>query len=398
MTSPFGGLARDVRIPDPGRVSRALRAPDQGPRILFFSGGTALKRISQALVAYTHNSVHLVTPFDSGGSSAVLRRHFDMPAVGDLRSRLMALADRTRDGFPAISDLFAYRLPKDSDPAELRAELAALAAGSHHLTANVLNPMRGSILRHLRIFIDEAGPDFDLRGACMGNLVLAAGYLENDRRMAPIVSRYADLVQARGEVRLIVEASLQLRAELAGGEAVVGQHLLTGKECPPLTRSVENLALVDPGKENSSVRPPIQAEIRDAIHGANLICYPVGSFYSSLVANLLPAGVGAAVGHAACPKIFVPNTLRDPEAVGLSLGGQVGALLRHLRADDPGTIAAADVLDAVLLDPDVRYPGSAEPERELAALGVRVIKTPLTARATRAVDPHLLCRALVSLA
>ncbi len=64
--------------------------PDAGPKLLFFSGGTALNGLSQVLKRYTHNSIHLVTPFDSGGSSAVLREAFDMPAVGDLRSRMMA--------------------------------------------------------------------------------------------------------------------------------------------------------------------------------------------------------------------------------------------------------------------------------------------------------------------
>ena len=47
--------------------------PALGPRLVFFTGGTALKGLSRSLTRYTHNSVHLVTPFDSGGSSAALR-------------------------------------------------------------------------------------------------------------------------------------------------------------------------------------------------------------------------------------------------------------------------------------------------------------------------------------
>ncbi len=386
-----------VRIPNQALVAKALRAPDQGPRILFFTGGSALKATSQALVAYTHNSAHLVTPFDSGGSSAVLRRHFDMPAVGDLRSRLMALADRTQNGFPEIFDLFACRLPKDADGDELRAAMDSLAGGRHPLLADIAQPMRGVIRHHLQLFAREAGPGFDLRGASLGNLVLAAGYLEHNRRMEPIVSIYAALVQARGLVRLIVDANLHLQARLADGRTVVGQHLITGKEHPPLTQPVVELSLVDPKRENAPCRPPIQNEVQAAIRDADLVCYPMGSFYSSLVANLLPAGVGSAVSRVRCPKVFVPNTLPDPEAVGLSLREQVRTLLRHLRADDPAAIKASDVLDVVLLDPAVRYPGSAEPERDLRDLDVRVVRTPLTARASGAVDPHLLCQALVSL-
>src|SRR5688572_20780353 len=104
-------VSRAVRIPDDLRVLRCSRAPELGPRILFFSGGTALRPLSRALKLLTHNSIHLITPFDSGGSSAALRRAFGMPALGDLRNRLLALADETVRGNPRVFRLFGYRLP-----------------------------------------------------------------------------------------------------------------------------------------------------------------------------------------------------------------------------------------------------------------------------------------------
>lgn len=398
MTRTAPHIARVTSIPDPVRVGRALDAPDLGPRILFFTGGTALTETSRALAGYTRNSIHLVTPFDSGGSSATLRRHFGMPAVGDLRNRLMALADRTRHGFPEIYDLFAYRLPKNAPPSQLKAELEALVQGSHPLIAAVPDPMRKAVRHYLQAFRQAAGPKFDLRGANIGNLVLTAGYLENGRRMDPIVGIFSRLVQARGEARLLLDSDLQLRASLEGGGHVIGQHLITGKETRPLTRAVCELSLVDQTLDNAPVRPPIREEIRACIDGADLICYPIGSFFSSLIANLLPAGVGAAISRTSCPKVYVPNTLPDPEAIGLSLADQVRTLLRHLRADDPDAIAIGDVLDVVLLDPGIDYPGAENPDRELASLGLRIIRTPLTVRETGAIDPLLLSQALISLA
>ncbi|MGE4294032.1 MAG: 2-phospho-L-lactate transferase CofD family protein, partial [Desulfovibrio sp.] len=86
-------VAREVLVPDRIKLERYRQVPALGPRVLFFSGGTALRDTSAELVRYTHNSVHIITPFDSGGSSAILRKAFDMPAVGDIRNRLMALAD-----------------------------------------------------------------------------------------------------------------------------------------------------------------------------------------------------------------------------------------------------------------------------------------------------------------
>lgn len=398
MTANAIRVTREIRVPDKVRVARAQRSPDLGPRILFFTGGTALRETSQTLVGYTHNSVHLVTPFDSGGSSAVLRRYFDMPAVGDLRNRLMALADRTLHGFPEIYDLFAYRMPKTASPDQLRNELTALVHGSHSLITRVSDPMRKIIRHHVQIFEKAAGPDFDLRGASVGNLILTAGYLENRRHIDPIVFIYSKLVQVRGEVRLLINSNLQLRAVLESGGHLIGQHLMTGKETPPLAQPIKELSLIDPSKGNAPVRPAIRDKIRGAIGGADLICYPVGSFYSSVIANFLPRGVGDAISTAPCPKVFIPNTFSDPESIGLSLAGQVRVLLKYLRADRPDAIAISDVLNFVLLDPVISYPETVNPERELSSLGIHVIKTPLANPDTGVMDPHLLCQALVSLA
>src|SRR5690606_22712801 len=109
-------IVRSVRLPDSLRVGRAERAPELGPRIVFFSGGTALRPLSRVLKRYTHNSCHLITPFDSGGSSAEIRKAFNMLSIGDLRSRLVALADESVRGNPEIYRLFRHRLSPAGSP------------------------------------------------------------------------------------------------------------------------------------------------------------------------------------------------------------------------------------------------------------------------------------------
>ena len=121
-------VTRNIKLPDLLRISRYQKAPELGPSILFFSGGSALRQMSRVLKSYTHNSIHLVTPFDSGGSSAKLRQAFDMPAIGDLRSRLMTLADETVTGNPEVYRLFTYRFPKDASDHALIKRLNQLAA------------------------------------------------------------------------------------------------------------------------------------------------------------------------------------------------------------------------------------------------------------------------------
>lgn len=55
-------VRRTLRVPDPVRLARFERSPDLGPRLLVFSGGTALRPTSRELVRYTRDSIHIVTP------------------------------------------------------------------------------------------------------------------------------------------------------------------------------------------------------------------------------------------------------------------------------------------------------------------------------------------------
>ena len=82
-------ITKTVNLPDTLRMELFRRIPELGPKILFFSGGTALRGVSAELVYYTHSSIHIITPIDSGGSSAVLRDAFGMPAIGDIRNRYL---------------------------------------------------------------------------------------------------------------------------------------------------------------------------------------------------------------------------------------------------------------------------------------------------------------------
>src|SRR6056297_1884625 len=170
-------LKKEIQIPDPFKLARYRKSPEFGPRILFFSGGTALRALSQKLIHYTHNSIHIVTPFDSGGSSAELRKAFSMPAVGDTRNRLMALADQSLKGNPEIVRLFHYRFPKEKEYKDIVLEFDSMVQGEHDLIRDIPEPMRNITEHYLLVFQRMMPRDFELRGANIGNLVLAAGYL-----------------------------------------------------------------------------------------------------------------------------------------------------------------------------------------------------------------------------
>ncbi|RTR01581.1 GAK system CofD-like protein [Halomonas nitroreducens] len=390
---------RTDQVPDSLRVRRYRQAPEQGPRLLFFSGGSALAGVSRKLQRYSHNTVHLVTPFDSGGSSAMLRHAFGMPALGDLRSRLMALADETAPDHSQVCRLFAHRLPMEATPEDLRATLEALARGHHVLVSDLTPALRRPLCRQLDVFREAMPATFELRGACIGNLILAGGYLAGRRQLAPMARQAAELVQARGTVRAVVDHDYHLAATLADGRRVLGQHRITGKEVPPLDTPIARLDLSASGDAHVPVTATLPEESRRLITSADLICYPPGSFYSSVLANLLPAGIGRAIRDNPCPKVFIPNPGHDPEQVGKDLPGLVATLLETLRRDTGEDCPATALLDVILIDSrHGDYAGHLDADF-LAELGVTLIDTPLVAaRGASHFDDDRLVAALMSLA
>lgn len=357
--------------------------PPLGPRLVFFTGGTALRDLSRELIHYTHNSVHLVTPFDSGGSSAALRRSFAMPAVGDIRNRLLALADSAVVPAP-VMEFCASRMPEQSaecnDPHQLRQQLRQMGSETHPAWS-AMPPLFADALRlHLNFFLQRMPEDFDPFRACLGNLILAGGYLHHKRVFGPVMAFLSRLLQTRGVVLPIVSESLHLAAELEDSSLVVGQHHFKN-----LSGAVRRLFLTvhepDRGAEQAeklqiSCRPPLAPASVAYLRSAAAICYPMGSFYTSVLANLLPQNVGRAVAAVPCPKIFIPNTGTDAELHGLTVAGQAAMILRHLREDAPDAPTEA-LLQTVLVDArNGRYEGGLDAgERDaLARMGVQLIE------------------------
>lgn len=391
-------ITRTVTIPDPLKIERYRAAPQNGPRILFFSGGTALQDVSRDIIKYTHNTMHLITPFDSGGSSAVLRDEFSMPAVGDIRNRLMSLADASVLGNPEIYAFFTHRLDKNASQKELREELDRLSNGSHPLIKAVPYPMRKFIQASMASIQKHISDSFDLRGASLGNLVLTAEYLDNDRQLSPVIYLFSKLAVVRGIVRPIANVTADLAVSLENGEVVVGQHLITGKEVEPLTNKIKDIWLVKSQKDPSPVSVSITKSTSDLINKAELICYPMGSFYSSVIANLLPNGVGTSVAKTKCPKIFIPNTGTDPELIGHTLSEQIETLLFHLKKDSPTEITTSDVLNIIVIDSDAtQYNGSLNNDM-LSREGITVVSCDLiTKQSSPYIDAAVLNRILLSL-
>jgi CofD-related protein of GAK system len=258
--------------------------------------------------------------------------------------------------------------------------------------------MRRLIRNQIGYFLAAMPRDFDLRGASIGNLILAGGYLNNHQHLDPIVFLFSKLVEVQGTVRTVVNDDLHLSVKLVDDVRIVGQHRMTGKEVAPLSSPVRKLSLSRSVDKYVATQCSLRKKNRRHIEGADLICYPPGSFYSSLMANLLPNGVGQAVAENDNPKVYVPNLGQDPEQIGMTMDQAVTKLLKRLRDDTGGKAANGDLLNFVLMDSRNGSYASSLSTGRMADLGVQIIDVPMsTKRSAPFYDAQRLVAALLSL-
>jgi CofD-related protein of GAK system len=259
------------------------------------------------------------------------------------------------------------------------------------------------VRRLLRFCLDALPADFDLRRASIGNLVLAGAWLEQGRSLVRATHVFSKLVGPRGTVRPVSEDDIHLAAELADGSVVVGQHRITDPSGAERRARIERVYLVRSLGDPTPTRTTPPAEVLDLIGRADLICFPVGSFFTSVLAALLPDGIADAIAASGAPKVYVPNPGGDPEERGMSLVDRVRALRSHLLAGLAASRERGDasspgvVLDTVLVDDDAAGANKTE-IRAVEDTGIRTVRAPLRAREDRSrYDGAALANALLAL-
>jgi CofD-related protein of GAK system len=273
-----------------------------------------------------------------------------------------------------------------------------MAQGKSAQVAVITNPMRQLICNQLGFFLDAMPDEFDLRGASIGNLILAGGYLNNHQHLDPIIFLFSKLVNVQGTVRAIVNDNLHLGADLADGSRVIGQHRLTGKEVTPLSSPIAKLFLSKSRDKYKPATTQLKKKNRKLIEAADMICYPPGSFYSSLLANLIPTGVGKAIAGNECPKVYIPNLGSDPEQIGMNFEQMVCGLLNQLQVDVSPNCPNDKLLNFVLLDSkNGNYPSEIS-TGFLKEMGIQLIDVKLISKQSAPYyDNDLLVSALLSL-
>ncbi len=229
----------------------------RGPRIVALGGGTGLSTLLRGLKKITGNLTAVVAVTDDGGSSGRIREVFNVPAPGDLRNCLVALAPEEQ----RLSELFSYRF-------------------------------------------EEGG---ELAGHSVGNILMTA--------MADIHGGFPEAIRAssevlatQGEVLPALLGTPELRAEMTDGSEYVGESDIAETE-----KQIETLT-IEPRPLRSN------PEAISAIADAGMIVVGPGSLYTSILTNFLEPDLCAALNSASAPLVYICNLMTQPgETDGFSV-------------------------------------------------------------------------------
>jgi uncharacterized cofD-like protein len=224
--------------------------------IVCVGGGTGLPTLLKGVSQICHSPggdeitlTAVVCVSDNGGSSGTLRQSFGIPAVGDLRNCLVALAS----GGSPLGDLFQHRLSRGNG----------------------------------------------LSGHALGNLVVTA-LCERTGSLLEAIRQAADLLQSCGHVLPSTEQPVTLCAEFEDRAIVRGEVQIAGRR--------GRIARV--WLEPREMRPT--PGLVSAILTADMVVFGPGSLYTSIIPNLLVTGIAEAVRRSEATKVYVCNLMTQP--------------------------------------------------------------------------------------
>jgi uncharacterized cofD-like protein len=238
-------------------------------RIVAIGGGTGLSSLLHGLkqISSPLDITAVVTVTDDGGSSGRLRRDFDILPPGDIRNCMVALSQDEA----LLSKLFQYRFQSGTG----------------------------------------------LKGHSFGNLFLTAlTHISGDFSLA--VKQSAEVLKIRGHIFPSTAENVQLEAVLEDGSLVCGETRIS--------KSRRHIATIRLKPRYCKPLP----ETLDAIAAADLITLGPGSLFTSVIPNLLVAGIPQAIRVSRATKAYFVNLMWQPgETIRFRASDHLRAIHQH---------------------------------------------------------------------
>ena len=237
--------------------------------VVVIGGGHGLSTILKGIKKIDDINISaIVTVADDGGSTGRIRQRYSIPAMGDIRSVLLALSQSDH----VLQELMNYRF--------------------------------------------EGSDNTDISGHSLGNLILTA--LTNiSGSFDEAIKIIADLLKVKGK---IIPSTLQyttLYATMDDGTKVKGENNI-----PSLIHNIDTVFYQDKVKANP--------EAVEAINNADLIIYGIGSLYTSILPNTIIWGISKALQNSKATKVYLVNCMtQSNETYNYDLKDHLDAFEKH---------------------------------------------------------------------
>lgn len=240
--------------------------------VVVIGGGTGLSVMLRGLKQL--EDIHLtaiVTVADDGGSTGRIRRQFHIPAMGDVRNVMCAMAEEES----IFTSLMNFRFDGDAS---------------------------------------------DVGGHNLGNLILTA-MTQTTGSFMETIRMFSKFLNVKGK---IVPSSLEvitLYAMMEDGTIVRGESNI-----PCFDNRIEKVFYQQPVTATK--------EALKAIRQADLILYGIGSLYTSILPNLIVDGIVEVLKRNTAKKIYFCNAMTQPgETDTYTLEDHVRSIQKHAFAE-----------------------------------------------------------------
>ena len=313
-------------------------------KVVVIGGGTGTFAVLKGLKHYPLELTAIVTTFDSGGSTGMLRDEFGTLPSGDIRRCLVALVPENGDS--VLRDLFNYRFDSGSS----------------------------------------------LHGHSFGNLFLHALSEISGSRIGGIRTA-VQLLNCKGNVLPVSIDDADLCAELLDGQVIRGE---TNIDIPKHSGKIPiKRVFLDP-------QPMIFEEAYSAIVDADLIVIGPGDLYTSIIPNTLVKGFTDSLNESNGKIAYVLNIMTKwGETNDFTASRFAGEMLSYLGKEKLDYI----ICNSALLDPKLienysthsSYPVPFDGDELEPLVGEVVLNDIVNQTDIIRHDPGKLARVLVSL-
>ena len=239
-------------------------------KIVIFGGGSGLSQLLKGLKQFPIDLTAVVSMSDNGRSTGMLRKDFNIPAVGDITKVMLAMSDADKDTINLLNSRFH----------------ASSSIESH----SIKNLMLTALL--------------DMKG--------------NFKDALKVLNK---MLLVKGRVLPLTEDSVDLVGITKNGEEIVGEEELTLSK-----KKIVDVKYSKPIKVNK--------DVLDAVKKADLVIFSSGSLLTSIYPHIITPEVVNAINKSNAKTMYVCNLVTQPgETDNFKVSDHIKMLQKHLGED-----------------------------------------------------------------